>query len=150
MKKILNLILQGNPTIKILKIVVALGGVFIAYKVVMIAWLFLAQNNPTIRRNTDELKGIIILKNDSLRTAEINISRLAKELYVSDSIRYGLKDDLAIKEVQIKQLQGMNLSYKKLVDRYREEGAYYILIKRPILKDIFRESSKAEIDSLRR
>ena len=150
MKKILSLILQGNPTIKILKIVVALGGLAIVYKVIMLAWLFLATNNPSIKRKIDGLSDTIALKNDSLRTAEINIVRISKEIYISDSIRYGLKDDLAIKESQVKQLQNMNLNYKKLVDKYREEGVYYIFIKRPILKDVFRESSKAEIDSLRK
>jgi hypothetical protein len=108
--------------INIITLVLIAYILYLAYSGFMGAWQYIAQKEPQTKQKIGTLYSDLLLKDDSLKTANNQVIILSNESLKKDSVIFDQSELLKSKDSQILQHQKNNYDLKKQLDIYRKDN----------------------------
>jgi len=95
---------------------------YLVYSGFMGAWQYIAQKEPQTKQKVETLYSDLLLKDDSLKTANNQVIILSNESLKKDSVIFDQSELLKNKDSQIIQHQKNNYDLKKQLEIYRKDN----------------------------
>jgi len=95
---------------------------YLVYSGFMGTWQYIAQKEPQTKQKIETLYSELLLKDDSLKTANNQVIILSNESLKKDSVIFDQSELLKTKDSQIIQHQKNNYDLKKQLEIYRKDN----------------------------
>jgi len=95
---------------------------YLVYSGFMGSWQYIAQKEPQTKQKIETLYSDLLLKDDSLKTANNQVIILSNESLKKDSVIFDQSELINTKDSQILQHQKNNYDLKKQLEIYRKDN----------------------------